>query len=109
MIAGDSAGADAASAQSIRASTQDPELLAAAAALCENQIPESRGAAPSDPATPPEGRGAMRMLAEVAARLRRYRDAETLLVHCLDLAPGFSGARHNMPSCFIARTSPPPR
>jgi Flp pilus assembly protein TadD len=37
----------------------------------------------------------MRMLAEVAARLRRYRDAETLLLRCLELAPAFSGARHN--------------
>jgi tetratricopeptide (TPR) repeat protein len=41
LITGDSAGAAAASAQSIRASTQDPELLSAAAALCENQIPEA--------------------------------------------------------------------
>jgi len=35
------------------------------------------------------------MLAEVAARLRRFRDAETLLVRCLELAPSFTGARHN--------------
>jgi tetratricopeptide (TPR) repeat protein len=31
----------------------------------------------------------------VAGRIGRYRDAETLLEHCLELAPGFSSARHN--------------
>jgi len=41
MIAGDSARCGRRLRQSIRASTQDPELLAAAAALCENQIPEA--------------------------------------------------------------------
>ena len=35
------------------------------------------------------------MFAEVAARLRRFDDAETLLTRCLELAPSFSGARHN--------------
>ena len=35
------------------------------------------------------------MLAEVAARLGRYDDAETLLARCLELAPGFTAARHN--------------
>ena len=35
------------------------------------------------------------MLAEVAARLRRYADAQTLLERCLELAPSFDAARHN--------------
>ena len=34
------------------------------------------------------------MLAEVAARLRRYQDAENLLARCLELAPSFAAARH---------------
>ncbi|TLY50459.1 MAG: tetratricopeptide repeat protein [Gammaproteobacteria bacterium] len=38
---------------------------------------------------------AIRMFAEVAARLGRYHDAENLLARCLELAPGFAGARHN--------------
>ncbi len=37
----------------------------------------------------------MRMLAEVAARLHRYADAEVLLERCLELAPSFVPARHN--------------
>lgn len=35
------------------------------------------------------------MFAEVAARLRRYEDAENLLLRCLELAPSFAPARHN--------------
>ena len=35
------------------------------------------------------------MLAEVAARLRRYADSEALLERCLSLAPGFEAARHH--------------
>ena len=35
------------------------------------------------------------MLAEVAARIGRYHDAENLLARCLELAPGFHGARQN--------------
>jgi tetratricopeptide (TPR) repeat protein len=38
---------------------------------------------------------ALRMLAEVAARLQRYADAEVLLERALELAPSFVPARHN--------------
>src|SRR6185312_7043204 len=38
---GDVAGADAAYAQQIKASVRDPRLMAAASALCQNQIPQS--------------------------------------------------------------------
>ena len=38
---GDAAGADSAYAQNIRASTKDERLLTAAAALCENNIPQA--------------------------------------------------------------------
>jgi cytochrome c-type biogenesis protein CcmH/NrfG len=38
---------------------------------------------------------ALRMLAEVAGRLRRYTDAQTLLERCLELAPSFDAARLN--------------
>jgi tetratricopeptide (TPR) repeat protein len=36
------------------------------------------------------------MLAELAARLRRYGDAEVLLRHCVGLAPNFVAARQNL-------------
>lgn len=39
---------------------------------------------------------AIRMMAELAARLGRYSDAEKLLDRALDLAPGFHSARANL-------------
>jgi len=95
-IVGEGRGADEAYAQSIRASVQDPELLAAATALCENRLPDAETRLRALLRRHPTDVAAMRMLAEIAARLRRYADAETLLRRCLELAPGFAAARHNL-------------
>jgi tetratricopeptide (TPR) repeat protein len=94
-IAGDAAGADSAYAQSIRASTKDERLLAPAAALCENNIPQAEALLRSHLTKYPTDVAALRMLAEVAARLGRYGDAEILLTRCLELAPSFAAARHH--------------
>jgi len=87
--------ADGAYAQSIRYSTHDPKLMGAALALAENRIPDAEGALREHLKRHPTDVAAIRMLAEVAARLRRYGDAENLLSRCLELAPGFGAARHN--------------
>ena len=92
---GDDAGADAARARSLKTSTRDPRLLAAGAALCENRIPEAEALLRRHLYEHPTDIAAIRMFAEVAARIGRYEDAENLLARCLELAPGFSGARHN--------------
>jgi tetratricopeptide (TPR) repeat protein len=94
-IAGDAVGADSAYAQNIRASTKDPRLLTAAAALCENNIPQAEVLLRAHLKKYPTDVAALRMLAEVAARLGRYGDAETLLTRCLELAPSFAAARHH--------------
>ena len=94
-IAGDAAGADSAYAQNVRASTKDPRLLSAAAALCENKIPQAEALLRAHLKKYPTDVAALRMLAEVAARLGRYGDAETLLTRCLELAPSFVPARHH--------------
>jgi predicted Zn-dependent protease len=94
-IDGDLAGADAAYAQNIKASTKDPRLLQAASALCENRIPEAEHLLRAHLKKHPTDVAALRMLAEVAARLQRYSDAENLLVRCLELAPSFTAARHH--------------
>jgi len=39
---------------------------------------------------------AIRMLAELAARIGRWHDAETLLRRAIELAPGFTAARANL-------------
>jgi tetratricopeptide (TPR) repeat protein len=95
MVAGDAAGADSAYAQNIRASIKDPRLLAAAAALCENQIPQAEALLRAHLKKFPTDVAALRMLAEVAARIGRYEDAAALLTRCLELAPSFTAARHH--------------
>lgn len=92
---GDTAAADEARAQFLKASTHDPRLLAAAVALCENQIPTAEGLLRQHLLQHPTDIAAIRMFAEVAARLNRWQDAEHLLARCLELAPAFHGARHN--------------
>jgi len=93
--AGDTRGADEAYARHIKAATHDPRLIAAAAALVENRIPEAEARLRAHLRIHPTDVAALRMLAEVAARLRRWRDAQALLERCLELAPGFDAARHN--------------
>ena len=92
---GDTAGADTAYARHIKAATRDPRLLTAAAALVENRIPEAEAVLRAHLKRHPTDVAALRMLAEVAARLRRYADAQLLLERCLELAPSFDAARHN--------------
>ena len=92
---GDESGAEAARARLLKASTRDPRLLVAGAALCENRIPEAEALLRRHLIEHPTDIAGLRMLAEVAARLGRYADAEQLLERCLQLAPNFHSARHN--------------
>jgi tetratricopeptide (TPR) repeat protein len=87
--------ADEAYAQSIRFSTRDPRLMNAAHALVENRIPEAEAELREFLKRHPTDVAAIRMFAEVAARLGRFADSETLLERCLQLAPGFTAARQN--------------
>jgi Flp pilus assembly protein TadD len=87
--------ADEAYAQSIRHSTRDPRLMSAAHALVENRIPDAELELREFLKRHPTDVAAIRMFAEVAARLGRYADSETLLARCLELAPGFTAARQN--------------
>ena len=93
--AGDAAGADQARAHYMRAATRDPRLMQAAAALVNNQLPVAEARLRAHLQAYPSDVAALRMLAEVAARLRRYADAQQLLERCLELAPSFDAARHN--------------
>ncbi|HKQ13180.1 MAG TPA: sulfotransferase [Steroidobacteraceae bacterium] len=92
---GDTTGADEAYARHIKFSTRDPRLLEAAAALCENRIPVAESLLRTHLKQHPTDVPALRMLAEVGARLGRYVDAEAMLERCLELAPSFVAARHN--------------
>ena len=80
--------------------------MAAATALCENELPRAEALLRAHLRQHESDVAALRMLAEVAARLRRYGDAQTLLEHCLELAPSFSAARHNYALVLLRQRKP---
>ncbi|HEY7378300.1 MAG TPA: tetratricopeptide repeat protein, partial [Steroidobacteraceae bacterium] len=93
---GDAQGADEAYARHIKYSTRDPRLMEAGSALVENRIAVAEALLREHLKQFPTDVVAIRMLAEVAARLGRHEDAENLLQRCLELAPTFLAARHNL-------------
>jgi predicted Zn-dependent protease len=101
---GDAGGADLARARFIKTANQDPRLMGAAVALVENELPVAEARLRTHLTQYPTDVAALRMLAEVAARLRRYADAEQLLSHCLELAPSFDAARFNLAVVFHRQT-----
>jgi tetratricopeptide (TPR) repeat protein len=95
-VIGETTAADEAYARHIKFSTRNPRLMEAAAALCEGRIAVAEALLREHLKQSPTDVAALRMLAEVAARLGRNDDAETLLRRCLELAPSFAPARYNL-------------
>jgi tetratricopeptide (TPR) repeat protein len=79
----------------LRHAVADPILLEAGRALVDNDIPHAEALLRGRLRRSPTDVAAIRMLAEVAARIGRYEDAAYLLERCLELAPGFHAARQN--------------
>lgn len=79
----------------VRHATRDGALLAAADAMVADRIPEAEALLRERLQQAPTDVAAMRMLAEIAARLERHEDAAHLLERCLELAPDFLEARWN--------------
>ena len=73
---GDAAGADRARARHLKSATKDPRLMEAAAALVANDLPVADARLRTHLQAFPTDVAALRMLAEVAGRLRRYADAQ---------------------------------
>jgi tetratricopeptide (TPR) repeat protein len=78
-----------------RTGPQDPQLMAAGEALSANRLPDAERLLRDRLRALPNDVAAMRMLAELAARIGRNEQALVLLERCLALAPGFAMARHN--------------
>ena len=94
-LIGDDARAAEATAQQLRVATKDPRLLEAAKAMCDNRLAVAERLLRDFLKAEPANIAALRMLAEIGARLGRYGDSEILLGRCLELAPNFTAARHN--------------
>ena len=80
----------------IEASVHDPQLQEAAAALAANVLHVAEPILRARLKETPEDVAAIRMLAELAGRIGRNRDAEMLLRRALELAPAFHAARSNL-------------
>ncbi|WP_242445937.1 tetratricopeptide repeat-containing sulfotransferase family protein [Sphingopyxis lindanitolerans] len=93
---GREAEAREASLAAVSASIHDPELMTAAAALAQNELSVAERILKDRLKSDATDVAAMRMLAELAGRLGRYRDAENLLKRGLALAPDFVAARSNL-------------
>ena len=73
-----------------------PRLIEAAAALHENRLDVAERLLKPHLKEDPFDVRAIRMLAELAARIGRLKDSETLLRRALEIAPNFNPARANL-------------
>src|SRR5690349_9204836 len=93
-------GGEAAEAEleSVRATAYEPEMIAIAQAMAANDLPRAESLLRPRLKAQPLDVAAIRLMAELAARIGRLCDAETLLRRALELAPGFVAARANLAS-----------
>lgn len=79
-----------------RAGRYHPRLVAAAMAMNANDLPHAEPLLRQHLKEDPLDVAAIRMFAELAGRIGRYRDAENLLRRALELSPAFTAARANL-------------
>lgn len=89
-----------------RAGQYHPRLITAALALNENDLPRAEPLLREQLKEDPFDVAAMRMLAELAGRIGRYRDSENLLRRALELSPGFTAARANLALVIYRQNRP---
>ena len=103
FYAGLAGEADAAYNHASQVAVHDPVLRKAGLALAQNRLDVAERLIKPYLQQHPTDVAAIRMLAELAARLGRIVDAESLLTRALELAPGFLPARHNMVMVHLRR------
>jgi tetratricopeptide (TPR) repeat protein len=80
-----------------------PRLIEAAMAMNENRLDVAERLLKPHLKEDPFDPLAIRMLAELAARVGRWRDAENLLRRAVEIAPGFAAAKTNL-ALVLGRT-----
>jgi tetratricopeptide (TPR) repeat protein len=83
-----------------------PRLIEAAMALNENRLDVAERILKPHLKDDPFDARAIRMLAELAARIGRWRDAENLLRRAVEIAPGWTAAKANL-ALVLGRTGRP--
>ena len=82
--------------QSIESAFRNPQLMAAALALAEDRLSDAEPLLRAHLKQAPTDVAAIRLMAELAARIGRLKDSEALLRRALELAPSFGAARANL-------------
>lgn len=95
-LTGDDDGANQAELAAVAASVRDPELLRAGRALVDNDLPVAESILRPLLHRRPTDVAAIRMMAELAARVGRPADCEHLLRRAVELAPGWEAPRANL-------------
>jgi len=103
---GETEAAEQAYLRSVKGSVKDPQMIAAANALVDNRLAYAEQVLRDRLKAQPTDVAAIRMLAETGMRLGRYEDAEKLLSRCVELAPGFTPARHNYATVLYRHNKP---
>lgn len=105
-IVGDTEAGGTAHLRALELSIRDRDLLTAADALARNDLPMAEPLLRARLKAQPTDIAAIRMLAELAGRIGRYRDAENLLRRATELAPGFHAARANLATVLHRQNRP---
>lgn len=103
---GEDEAAERAELDAIAASVHDSELIRAAEALLDNDLPTVETIIRQRLHDKPTDVAAIRMMAELAARIGRLQDAEHLLRRALELAPAFAPARSNLATVLYKQNRP---
>lgn len=93
---GEDGEAAEAEVMAVRATAFEPEMIAIAAAMIDNDLPSAEAGLRQRLREQPTDVAAIRLMAELAGRIGRYADSEKLLRRALELAPGFASARANL-------------
>ena len=89
-----------------RAGSYHPRLIRAAMAMNENDLPVAEPLLRQHLKEDPLDVYAIRLFAELAGRIGRYKDAENLLRREVELAPGFTAARANLALVLYRQNRP---
>ena len=83
-----------------------PRLVEAALAMNKNDVPRAEPLLRAQLKEFPFDVAAIRLFAELAGRIGRYKDAENLLRRALDLSPSFTTARANLALVLYRQNRP---
>lgn len=92
--------------QRLHLATRNPRLVSAALALHQNRLADGEPLLRAHLRDDPFDFVAIRMMAELAARVGRHQDAEILLRRALELAPRFGAARANLATLLYKTNRP---